>query len=113
MEKTWMPTTGGILTIICGSVNILIAITFFIISVSCTPGGLRHLAPSAMQTTLFFASLIILTIGIVTVTGGVKALHRYSWGLALAGSILSIFNFFWFLGVASVVFIAMSRKEFS
>ena len=115
MEKTWMPTVGGIFNIICGAVDIIGGIIYFILAIVIGVVDQSYMSPGRdIATTMvsIFAFFFVI-IGIVAITGGIRALHRYSWGLALAGSIISIFNFFWFLGVASVIFVAMSRKEFS
>jgi hypothetical protein len=71
MEKTWKSTVGGILSIIAGAIGagivIAAAILFGSISfVICAP-------------------LIIFVI--IQITGGIYALKRRKWGLALAGSI--------------------------
>jgi len=44
--------------------------------------------------------------------GGIYALQRKIWGLALAGSIAAFFSPSWVLGVAAIVFTALSKNEF-
>jgi hypothetical protein len=49
--------------------------------------------------------------GIIAVIGGIFAIQRKCWGMALAGSIAAFFPA-WIFGLGSVVFIAISRDEF-
>jgi hypothetical protein len=53
----------------------------------------------------------LLCLNILAIVGGIYAIRRKGWGLALAGGICSIFPS-QVLGVLAVVFIAISRKEF-
>jgi len=50
-------------------------------------------------------------VGIVAIVGGLYAMQRKIWWLALAGSIAALFPF-WFLGLAPLILIALSRDEF-
>jgi hypothetical protein len=50
-------------------------------------------------------------VGILAIVGGIYALQRKIWGLALAGSIAAFFPS-WILGIAAIVFIALSKNEF-
>jgi hypothetical protein len=58
---------------------------------------------------LVILSLVEATFPII---GGIFALQRRRWGWALAGSIVAILGTLP-LGVASTIFVAMSRDEFS
>jgi hypothetical protein len=52
-------------------------------------------------------------LAILAIVGGVYALRRKVWGLALAGSIASLFApYFLLLAIAAIVFTALSKKEF-
>lgn len=107
-NKTWMPTTAGILEIIAGSfgviaagvLNLIAGITRFV------PEVPRSLAPIFVGLSVPLAIL-----GILAIVGGVYALHRKMWGLALAGSIGAFFTS-WLLGIAAIVITAMSKDEF-
>jgi hypothetical protein len=50
--------------------------------------------------------------GIVAIVGGVFALKRRVWKLALAGAILAIVSMP-FLGIPATIFVAKGKKEFS
>jgi VIT1/CCC1 family predicted Fe2+/Mn2+ transporter len=57
-------------------------------------------------------AILFAVIGILGLMGGISALRRKTWGLALAGSIASIFPCV-LLGIAAVILTALSRDEFS
>jgi len=55
-----------------------------------------------------------LALGVVAIVGGVMALQRTRWSLALVGAICALLippPFI--LGILAIVFIALSREEFS
>jgi hypothetical protein len=60
----------------------------------------------------FIVGSISALLGILAVLGGIFALQKRLWGLALAGAISSVFTFFP-LGIAAVIFVAQTQKEFS
>jgi hypothetical protein len=115
MDKTWMPTVAGILSVIAGAFSFLgsifigIAVAIFFSSSYDGLNGQNYSAVAAWIV-LFVPYF---TISIVAVVGGVYALKRRVWGLALAGSICALLTMWaWPLGVAAIVFIALSRNEF-
>ena len=63
----------------------------------------------AMVIGILAASLIVL--GIVSVLGGVYAVKRSLWGLALTGA---VFTFFYLLplGIPAMIFTSLAKKEF-
>ena len=102
---TWKPTTAGILTIVAGALNVIAGIV--VVALGETIGmwaGFWGLGAIG-------APLIIL--GIVAIAGGVFALRRRIWGLALAGAICALFPPpIIVLGILSIIFVAMGRREF-
>jgi hypothetical protein len=113
MEKTWKPKVGGILTIICGSFYIVIVLTFVVISIITGAIEQSNIDPEGYKTTMILTIvLFVVTImGIAAIIGGIFALRRKVWKMALAGAILSIVSS-WIMGIIAVAFIAISRKEF-
>jgi hypothetical protein len=109
-KKTWMPTTAGILDIICGSWELLVAFILTFV------GGVTRLVPDVPPFLApLFAALAVpfVILGILAIVGGIYALRRKIWGLALAGSIAAFFSpWFWILGIAAIVFTALSKNEF-
>jgi hypothetical protein len=117
MENTWMPKVAGILDIVAGSLGILISLllvlwfAFFSFMMSSGPGG-SHDFPAGIMIAVFAVwGIIIFAAGILAIIGGISALRKQNWGLALAGSIAAFFGSSP-LGVAAIIFTALSRKEF-
>jgi len=121
MEKTWKPTTAGILLIISGAVQALSAMgliivistvnTWHFISGIVPPQDIPFVAP-LVGTILIILLVMSIIEAVFPIIGGVFALQRRRWGWALAGSIIAILGLFP-LGVASLVFVGMSEKEFN
>ena len=87
MERTWKPTTAGILCIIAGIIGVIPGI---VIMADSSIGMLG--APS-------------IVLGIIAIIGGINALRRRGWGMALAGSICALFGpagFLWIFGLLIV-----------
>ena len=106
MERTWKPTTAGILTIVAGVLNLIVGI--IVAAVAEWAGAFAGF----WGLGAIGAPLIIL--GIVSIIGGSFALKRRVWGLALAGAICAIFPPpIAVLGVLSIIFLAISKTEFS
>jgi hypothetical protein len=109
-EKTWMSMTAGILDIICGTWELFIAFILTFLG-----GVLRVVAtiPPMVAPLLAVLAIPFAILGILAIVGGVYALLRKIWGLALAGSIAALFApWFWLLGIAAIVFTALSKNEF-
>jgi hypothetical protein len=111
VERTWKPTVAGILQIITGCLNLIGVLLTCVIILIDKP----DLSSTSMWPTILLV-LIILVVGIwgiVAIIGGIHALKRKRWGLALAGSIVSFLNpWTWELGIAAIVFTVLSKKEF-
>ncbi|MBM3172593.1 MAG: hypothetical protein FJZ85_02560 [Chloroflexi bacterium] len=113
-KRTWMSSVAGILDIICGAFALFGSGVLAIIG---TIGGaiLSQVAPTippavvAVILSALAAPLAIM--GILAIVGGIFALQRKGWGLALAGSIVAFFGS-WFLGIAAIVFTALAKEEF-
>jgi hypothetical protein len=120
--KTWKPTVAGILDIVGGALSILGAIAVFLgilffipISRSAGPGPVPEMGPwmipGIVEAILLIAAVYFLIVGVLPIIGGVYALRRKKWGLALAGSIAAIFGSS-VIGILATIFTAMSRDEF-
>ena len=109
VEKTAMPVVAGILAIASGGFKLLsivgMIMAIFLIVTPVDSYGIHPLV-------ILLALCIPLTIlGVVAIIGGISALQRKRFGLAVAGSVASFLPFS-FLGLASIILIALSRKEF-
>jgi hypothetical protein len=104
MEKTWKPTVGGILAIIAGALQVISG-TLGAAGVGFVGGilGVGWLG-------VIFVPLIVF--GIIAIIGGIYALQRKIWGLALAGSICALFGPWALLGILAIIFVSLGKGEF-
>ena len=108
MEKTWKPTTAGILDIVAGGFTVLASIGLIV------GGGVTGVVPDVpdfVPVLLMSLAVPFLIVGILAIVGGVYALKRKKWGWALTGSILALFPW-WVLGVAAIVITILAKNEF-
>jgi hypothetical protein len=124
VQKTWKPTAAGILNIVAGVLSLLGAIGIIIgiivfVSVGSAPfladmwrdiGGLG-VGPNLLIIILVIAAIFSAILGILPLIGGIYALQRKKWGLALAGSIVAIFGSS-IMGILATIFIVMAKDEF-
>ncbi len=109
MKKTWKPVAGGICSIVAGAWGILAGGILGAVGL-CGPA--MHMDPFGMR----FLNLVgwpLLIFGIMAIIGGVFAIRRQKWGLALAGAICAVLippPFI--LGILAIVFIALAHGEF-
>jgi len=104
MEKTWKPTVAGILAIIAGALQVIFGI------VCATGVGFWAGIMGIGWLSAIFAPLIVF--GIIAIVGGIYALLRKVWGLALAGSICAFFGPWFILGILSIIFVSLGKGEF-
>lgn len=107
MERTWKPTTAGILCIIAGVIQVIGG------SVVAALGGFVGGFFGMEWLAAIGGPLIVF--GVVAIVGGVYALGRRVWGLALAGSICALVGPVgpWtILGILAIIFVALGKSEF-
>ena len=110
-KKTWRPTTAGILDIVTGIFTLISVLGLIIGFVVTSSGEIAQDVPAFVPGIILIIAIPYLIIGILGLIGGVYALQRKKWGLALTGSIA--ITFFWFiLGIPAIVFTVQSKKEF-
>ena len=115
MERTWKPTAAGILTIIVGILGLLIALALAIgLGIAGTLVDMIPGFPGASFLALLAVPGIILSI--IAIVGGIYALRRNVWGLALAGAICAFFVLpllGWILAILAIIFVSLGKREFS
>jgi len=118
--KTWKPTVAGILEIIEGAgslIGSLVLLLLALILANATSwAGLSEedfdmltVGPAAVF--FLILGICVAVLGILELIGGVFALNRRKWGLALAGSIAAALPLN-VLGILAIIFLAMSKDEF-
>ena len=104
MEKTWKPTTAGILTIIAGIGGIVVGA--FVATIGAFAGALSGLAGFGA------IGAPLIGIGVVALIGGIYAMRRRAWRFALTGAILAAICMAP-LGILAIIFVAMGKREFA
>jgi hypothetical protein len=118
-QRTWKPTTAGILNIITGALNALAAMGLIIALIAVgNIDVMRFLPPedapfiAPLVGTILIVLLVLSVIeAVFPIIGGVFALQRRRYGWALAGSVIAILRIFP-LGVTSTILVAMAEDEF-
>lgn len=103
-ERTWKPTTAGILCIIAGAIAVISGIVVAVL------GGIGGMFIGMGWLSAIGAPIIIL--GTIDIVGGIYALRRRIWGLALAGSICALLGPWALLGVLAIIFVSLGKGEF-
>ncbi|MCD6599607.1 MAG: hypothetical protein J7L19_03445 [Dehalococcoidia bacterium] len=112
MEKTWKPTVAGILSIVAGAFGIIVGIAIAALG-SVGGGPVGALGWPFVGGLVVTATAVLLALSAVAIAGGVVALKRRVWGLALAGAICALLlppPFI--LGVLAIVFVTIGKDEF-
>jgi hypothetical protein len=116
--KTWKTKTAGILAIVAGALS---AIEFVFVGVLVIPklGWLEVMSVLSESGIVAVAFAVVMASAIVAIVGGVFALKRKRWRLALAGSICAIFSLMFVpvllnvpLAIAAIVLVVLGRGEF-
>jgi hypothetical protein len=116
MNRTSMPVAAGIICIVVGALSLIgsfLAALFFSVMTNSTywDGTITAESASAIVWAIFLPYFIICVLAII---GGVFALKRKIWGLALTGAICCLLTWWaWMAGVAAIVLVALSKKEFN
>jgi hypothetical protein len=119
MKLTWKPIMAGILDIVAGAIGMVGGIYFVVLtSAFRTLHEIMRLDPAVIEQTeqliskLFAIPFMLVFVGIVSIIGGVYALQRRIWGLALAGSICSCVVFPIF-GIPAIIITGLAQEEFN
>jgi hypothetical protein len=118
MEKTWKPTVAGILDIVAGALSFVglifagAGVGILIMSREMGEAELAMGIPADLILGIIvMVAILAAIVDILSIVGGIYALRRKIWGLALAGSIAAFFAS-WPLGIAAIVFTIISKNEF-
>ena len=119
MEKTWKPTVAGVLNIVAGSVG-LVAVIGLIIAIIITGGSYlpgTDEIPKFVPYLLIGIAVPLAIFSVLSLLGGIYAVQRKVWWLALTGSITAIFASIPLLGglpvgITATILTALSKNEF-
>ncbi len=113
-KQPWMPIVAGVLSIVAGAGNVFIGLAALLVSTAWIE---TMIAPDVFRREFRAEAFLVLGIiwiilAIVAIIGGIASLRRKNWGLALAGSICALPWPMTVLGIVSIVFVALSQKDF-
>jgi len=106
-DGTWMPLTAGILDLVAGVPAVIIGILF--LADAEVPEWLSGVVGFGVLTGTTVALVTIFAV--IAIVGGVFAIGKRTWWLALVGSIFALFCA-WIFGIPAIVFTIMGKKHF-
>jgi hypothetical protein len=117
-RKTWKTKAAGILLIVAGALAVVQSV--FVAALVIRALGWLEVFSALDQSGIVAAAVAVVVISaIVAIVGGVFALKRRIWRLAVAGSICTIFSFIAIpfllnvpLAIAAIVLVVSGRGEF-
>jgi hypothetical protein len=116
--KTWKTKAAGVLAIVSGLLAVSQWVTVAVLEVMAL-GWLPMGTLAGLGAVVAAAFTIAIATGIVAIVGGVFALKRRRWRMALAGSICAIFSVVFLpilvnvpLAIAAIVLVVLGRGEF-
>ena len=113
-----MPKTAGILDIVAGSLGIIISGILVLVGAlfpylaTSGPAEFHDFPTQLFVIWMIGWAMFLVVAGILAIVGGIYALRRKKWGLALAGSIAALLTGSWLLGIPAIVFTIMGKNLF-
>jgi hypothetical protein len=104
--RTWMPKAGGVIAIVIGSFYSALFIPG--IFITAVQGGDAWSEFGSLMAGIY---IFIGPMSIMAIIGGIFAIKRRRWPLAVAGAACAIISPF-MIGIAALVLILLSRNEF-
>lgn len=121
MEATWKPIVAGILNIITGVIN-LFGMFVVIGLLTAFGGGILSIIRIAdmmpiwlsgmVHGVLIIMAILLAVLSSLPLIGGIYAIQRKAWSLALTGSVVAILSIPP-LGIVSTVLVSLSKSEFT
>ena len=107
MKRTALPIIAGVINIIIGSINLL-----GVIGVGIAIAIVWSTAPERTAlTVLWIVFAALLVFGLPSLLGGIHAVQRKNWAIALIGSIASFLTWA-IIGLIPLILVILSRDEF-
>ena len=125
-KRSSVPMVAGILLIIAGVIGILFWVQIFFIDVNTLESTIDisqfqqmdpSITPERLIGFLNTCAIIGCIVAVFPILGGIFALKRKMWGIALAGSIIGLFSIGMLLlssgfSLIGLILLIVSRKEF-
>jgi hypothetical protein len=104
-KKGVLPVVGGVLVIIAALIELIAG------GILVTGGTFLFDLTWGASGVITLCGVVILVLGIVAILGGIFAIQRKHFGLAVLGAILSLGGLFIF-GLIGIILIAVGRDDF-
>lgn len=118
VRKTGTPVAGGVLVIIAGILALANG-AFYLAFTSSNLTGISlppEITLEDIESILRICGVVEVIFGIVAILGGIFAVQRKHFGLAILGSVMGMLGFGFtlggLLGLIGLILVAISRKEF-
>ena len=111
-KSSRLSMVAGTLDVIDGGLKLLGVLGLTIAMIALANDPYRRAADEVDPLVILIVITVPLAVlGILALVGGIYALRRKKWGVALAGAVAAALPFS-LLGIAALVFTALSREEF-
>ena len=111
------PVVAGVLSIVSGALGILMSAAiilmaiFFWSAISLDAGARDEFPFFIFQAFYLGWGIVLLVLSVLAIIGGIFALQRRYWGMALTGSIAAVLTFMP-AGIVAVIFVALAKQDF-
>lgn len=102
-NRSWMPVTAGILSIIAGAADLFIGLFVSTFLIAVSSGGALGLGAFGVPLMIF---------GVLAIIGGIFAIQKRTWPLALIGAICALMWPLTVLGILAIIFVSIGKSEF-
>jgi hypothetical protein len=102
-NRSWMPVTAGILSITAGAADLMIGLIIGTFFIAVSSHGFLGFGAFGVPLMIF---------GIIAIIGGIFAIQKKVWPLALVGAICALMWPLSVLGILAVIFVSIGKSEF-
>ncbi len=111
MKRTPIPIIAGVMNITIGSINLL-GVSGVGIAIAVIWSDQYWIDWTAL-TVLWIVLVVLLIFGLPSLIGGIYAIQRKNWAIALIGSIASFITWSWgIIGLIPLILVILSKDEF-
>jgi len=114
-ERSALPVAGGALLLIAGILGIIF--WGYFIAIGTSAASILPIGGESFASIIFVCGAVGIIFSLIALLGGVFAIQRKMWGLGIAGGVLGLLSFGFFLGsilaLIGLILVAVSHKEFT
>ncbi|HEX7392236.1 MAG TPA: zinc ribbon domain-containing protein [Thermoplasmata archaeon] len=119
VQRSSKPTAGGVLILVAGILALANGVLYLFLDISdfgTIPTLPEGITEADIEGIMRACGAVMIIFGAIAILGGVFALQRKHFGLAVAGGIMGMlgigFSFGALLGLVGLILVAISRREF-